>query len=354
MATAPDPLRSAEVARLLDRGEEEGCLTLSELQDVAVELELDEDGVRALYDAAQQRGIDVRDDCGRATVAGSDYSNGEIAVATTDALQLFLQEVHRHPLLTAEEEVELARRIEQGDRAARDRMVISNLRLVISVARRYQGMGLSLLDLIQEGVLGLIRAVDKYDWRRGFKFSTYATWWVRQGIQRALASKTREIRIPENVVELERRVLRVESELTARLGRRPTEEEIADAAAMSFERLGSLRQVARTVTSLDRPVGEEEETSLGDLLPAQGAGPEELVSVSLADRQLREAVAALSDVERQVVGLRYGLGGDGEAHSLRDVGRMLGLSPQRVRRVEIAALERLAVSREVQALRGAA
>src|SRR5262249_55070183 len=163
--------------------------------------------------AAHGRGIDVQDDCGRASVRGSDYLNGEVAAATTDALQLFFQEVEKYALLTAEEEVELARRAEAGDREARDRMVTANLRLVISIARRYQHMGLSLLDLIQEGVLGLIRAVDKYDWRRGFKFSTYATWWVRQSIQRGLASKTREIRIPENVVDLERRVLRAEREL---------------------------------------------------------------------------------------------------------------------------------------------
>jgi RNA polymerase primary sigma factor len=215
-------------------------------------------------------------------------------------------------------------------------------------------MGLSLLDLIQEGVLGLIRAVDKYEWRRGFKFSTYATWWIRQGIQRALASKTREIRIPENVVDLERRVVRAERELSLRLGREPTEAEIAEEAAISTDRLEDLRQVARAVTSLDRPVGESADTPLGELLPAAGAGPEEVVSVSLSEQKLREAVAALPDLERQVVALRYGMNGDGEPRSLREVGRMLGISPQRARRIEIGALERLAVSREVQGLRGAA
>src|SRR5437660_305770 len=235
-----DVTQTPEAASLLDRGEEEGCLTLSEVQEVAEALGLEDDGVRSLYDAAERRGIEVRDDCGRPSVRASDYLNGEMALATTDALQLFLREVERHPLLTAREEVELAQRIERGDREARDRMITSNLRLVIALARRYQRMGLTLLDLIQEGVLGLIRAVDKYEWRRGFKFSTYATWWVRQGIQRALASKTREIRIPENVVELERRVLRAERELTARLGREPTEDEIAEAAAISSHRLGDL------------------------------------------------------------------------------------------------------------------
>jgi RNA polymerase primary sigma factor len=337
------------VQGLLDRGEEQGCLTLSEIQEAAALLDLDEAGVRALYESAHRRGIDIRDDCGRDAVSASDYVNEDVAAATTDALQLFLQEVERYALLTAEQEVELAKRIEQGDRAARDQMVNANLRLVIALARRYQGMGLSLLDLIQEGVLGLIRAVDKYEWRRGFKFSTYATWWVRQGIQRALASKTREIRIPENVVDMERRVLRSERELIARLGRQPTEDEIAEAAAITPERLEDLRRMARAVTSLDRPVGDDEGTSLGQLLPAAGATPEETVTVSLGERQLREAVAGLPDLERQVISLRYGLE-DGEPHSLRQVGRMLGFSPQRVRRIEIAALERLAVSREVQAL----
>ncbi len=346
-------MQTPQAQSLLDRGEEEGCLTLSEIQDVAVALNLPDEGVRALYDAAEQRGIEVRDDCGRSTVRASDYLNGDMAAATTDSLQLFLHEVQRHTLLTAREEVELAQRVERGDREARDRMVTANLRLVIAVARRYQGMGLSLLDLIQEGVLGLIRAVDKYDWRRGFKFSTYATWWIRQGIQRALASKTREIRIPENVVELERRVLRVERDLSAALGREPTEDEIAAAAAIAPERLEQLRGVARAVTSLDRPVGPAEETSLGELLPAGGAGPEEIVTVSLGEEKLREVVGALPGLERQVVMLRYGMDG-GEPRSLRDVAQLLGLSAQRVRRIEIAALERLAVSREVQALRGAA
>jgi RNA polymerase primary sigma factor len=347
-------LRTAEAQSLLDRGEEEGCVALSEVNDLARALDLDADDVRMLLDAAQRRGIDVEDDCGRPTVRASDYLNGDVAVATTDALQLFFQEVERYALLTAEEEVALAQRAEQGDREARDRMVTANLRLVISIARRYQHMGLSLLDLIQEGVLGLIRAVDKYDWRRGFKFSTYATWWVRQGIQRALASKTREIRIPENVVDLERRVLRAERDLLARLGRQPTEDEIAAVADISPRRLEDLRKVARVVTSLDRPVGEEETTSLGDLLPADQTGPDELVSVSLSERTLREAVERLPDLERRVVALRYGMDGDREPRSLREVGRMLDMSPQRVRRIEIAALERLAVSREVQALRGAA
>jgi RNA polymerase primary sigma factor len=339
-----------EVHSLLDRGEDLACLTLSEVADVANGLGLEEDGVRRLYDLITDRGIDLRDDCGREVVSTSDYLNEDVALATTDALQLFFQEVERFRLLTREEEVELARRIEAGDSVARDRMVNSNLRLVISIARRYQGYGLTLLDLIQEGVLGLLRAVDKFEWRRGFKFSTYATWWIRQSIQRALASKTREIRIPENVLDLERKVLHAEQELSARLGRRPTDQEVAVAAETSPARIDELRRIARAVTSLDRPVGEEEDTALGDLLPSGEPGPEELVSVSLSEQKLREVVATLPDLERQVVVLRYGLDADEEPRSLREVGRRMGLQPQRVRQIEIAALERLAVSREVQAL----
>ncbi|HET7876215.1 MAG TPA: sigma-70 family RNA polymerase sigma factor, partial [Methylomirabilota bacterium] len=339
---------------LLEVGEEQGCLTLSEVQDLSEALHIEEEELRGLYDAFQQRGVDVRDDCGREAVSTSDYLNGDVALATTDALQLFFQDVERHPLLTAQEEVELAQRIEAGDGAARDRMITSNLRLVISIARRYQGHGLMLLDLIQDGILGLIRAVDKFDWRRGFKFSTYATWWIRQAIQRALASKTREIRIPENVLDMERKVARTEQELAARLGRVPSDDEVAAAAQLSPQRIQDLRQIARAVTSLDRPVGREEETALGELLASGEPGPEEMVSVSLSEQKLREAVAGLPDQERQVVSLRYGIDGEEGPQSLREVGRRLGLQPQRVRQIEIEALERLAVSREIQALRGAA
>jgi RNA polymerase primary sigma factor len=347
-------LLSPEVRALLERGEEEGCLTLSEVQEVVDALEPDEEAVRALEAAIRSRGIELRDDCGRDQVPVSGYRNGEIAAATTDALQLFFQEVERFPLLSAAEEVELAQRIERGEKSARDRMINSNLRLVISIAKRYQGFGLTLLDLIQEGILGLIRAVDKFDWRRGFKFSTYATWWVRQSIQRAIASKTREIRIPENVLEFERRVLRTEQELGGRLGRIPSDQELAEALEVPLRRIEELRQMARAVTSLDRPVGEGVDTALGELLPASAPGPEEVVSVSLSEQKLHQAVAALPELERRVVALRYGLDGEGGPRTLREVAQQMGLTPQQVRQIEVQALERLAVNREIQALRGAA
>jgi RNA polymerase primary sigma factor len=348
-----DPATRPEIRRLLAYGEDVDCLTFTEVHDVARALELDDDELRALYEAVQRRGIEVRDDCGRAAVPASVYLDGEMAEATTDALHLFFRDVERFPLLTAEEEVELAQRIEAGDREARERMINANLRLVISVARRYHGAGLTLLDLIQEGILGLIRAVDKFEWRRGFKFSTYATWWVRQAIQRAIASMTREIRVPENVVDLERRVLRTEGELSARLGRPPSEEEVAAAAGVTPRRLRALRTVARAVTSLDRPVSEEGDTRLGDLLPSTDPEPGEVVSIGLGERALREAVEELPEPHRQVVALRYGIGGDGP-HTQREVAERLGLRPQRVRQVEVEALERLALSRELRALRGAA
>ena len=203
-------------------------------------------------------------------------------MATTDALQLFLNEAARWPLLTAAEEVELAKRIERGDKAAKDRMINSNLRLVVSIAKKYQGHGLSLLDLIQEGIIGLIRAVEKFDWRRGFKFSTYATWWIRQAVQRGVANKSRTIRIPVHIAEREQKIARAERELTAKLGRPPTDAELAEAAKLSLKHVNEVRQAARAVTSLDKPLGDDNEASLGDLIAANPTTVEEEVHVSLA------------------------------------------------------------------------
>ena len=208
------------VSALMELGEREGCLELSEVSRVVEEAGLEDEDVERLYQDIQERGIELSDDCGRAATE-STYVNGDLAVSTTDALQLFLNEVGRYKLLTAEEEVELAKRIERGDREAKDLMINSNLRLVVSIAKKYQGHGLSLLDLIQEGIIGLIRAVEKFDWRRGFKFSTYATWWIRQAVQRGVANKAREIRIPVHIVDRERKIARAERELVAKHGRAP-------------------------------------------------------------------------------------------------------------------------------------
>ncbi len=220
------------------------------------------------------------------------YLNDELAARTTDAMALFLQDVRRYPLLTREEEVDLAKRIEQGDLTAKERLVNSNLRLVISNARKYQGHDLPLLDLIQEGILGLIRAAEKFDWRKGFKFSTYATFWIRQAIQRALDNRARTIRIPVHLGQRERKIARAQAELSARLGRDPTDEEIAQAAELDLSEVVEARDAARVVTSLDRPIGEGEDTSFGALLASGEKGPEEEVEISLLGDALRRAALA--------------------------------------------------------------
>ena len=225
-------------------------------------------------------------------------------------MALFLQEVRRHPLLTREQEVELAQRIERGELAAKEQLVNSNLRLVISNARKYQGFELSLLDLIQEGILGLIRAAEKFDYRKGFKFSTYATFWIRESIQRAIANRSRTIRIPVHIGQRERKIGRVQQELSAQLGREPTDEEIARAAEIEVREVRETREAARVVTSLDRPVGEEEDTTFGSLLPSDELGPEEEVDITLRQDALRSALDRLPEREREVVKLRYGISGD--------------------------------------------
>src|SRR6266480_5561166 len=220
-----------EIKALLEKGEQQGCLNLSQFGEFVQEHELDEAQLTHLYEELDERHIDLTDDCARAqTEEEPTYVNGDLAVATTDALQLFLNEAAKWPLLTAEEEVELAKLIERGDHQAKERMINSNLRLVVSIAKRYQGHGLSLLDLIQEGIIGLIRAVEKFDWRRGFKFSTYATWWIRQAVQRGVANKSRTIRVPVHIVEREQKIARAERELVATLERAPTDEEVAKRA----------------------------------------------------------------------------------------------------------------------------
>jgi RNA polymerase primary sigma factor len=324
---------------LIELGEREGCLELSEVSRAIEQAELGDEEVERLYQEIQERGIELSDDCGRATV-DSTYVNGDLAVSTTDALQLFLNEVGRYKLLTAEEEVELAKRIERGDRAAKDLMINSNLRLVVSIAKRYQGHGLSLLDLIQEGIIGLIRAVEKFDWRRGYKFSTYATWWIRQAVQRGVANKAREIRIPVHIVDRERKIGRAERDLAAKLGRVPTEEEVAKEAKLPLKQVREVREAARAVTSLDKPVGEGD-TSLGELVGGEEEAPEERIQVSLEQDVLHRAIEALPDREQEVLKLRYGLNGDGDPKSLEEIGRRLGLTRERVRQVEAKALKRL-------------
>src|SRR6186713_460442 len=321
------------IAALLEHGSETGCVEISELNELVDQLELGDDEITSLYEQLEERGVDVRDDCGREKAPSSTYVNGDLATHTTDALQLFLNEMARYPLLTAEEEVELAKLIERGDKAAKDRMVNSNLRLVVSIAKKYQGHGLPLLDLIQEGIIGLIRAVEKFDWRRGYKFSTYATWWIRQAVQRGVANKARTIRMPVHIVDRERKMAKAERELHAKLGRAPTLQEIAKAAKLPLKQVRDVENAARAVTSLDRPVGSEGETSLGELVSGNEAPPEEELEVSLRQEALRRAVAELPDRERDVLKLRFGLNGDPSPQSLEQIGKTLGLTRERVRQI---------------------
>src|SRR6266508_1949587 len=277
------------IERLIAHGADEGCVCMSHLEELVQELGLDDEQVEALYQQVEERGLELTDDCCREDAPSTTYVNGDLVTATTDALQLFLNEAGRYKLLTADEEVELSKRIERGDKAAKDLMINSNLRLVVSIAKKYQGHGLSLLDLIQEGIIGLIRAVEKFDWRRGYKFSTYATWWIRQAVQRGVANKSRTIRIPVHIVEREQKISRAERELSAKLERSPTDEEVAKKANLSLKHVEEVRKAARAVTSLDKPVGEGD-ASFGDLIAGQGSEPSEEVHVSLAETAVRSAV----------------------------------------------------------------
>jgi RNA polymerase primary sigma factor len=338
---------------LLESGEETGCVNLSELDQIARRLEVGEDDLHDLHDAFEQRGIDVTDDCGRSNVPPTDYRNGGMAVATTDALGLFLNEIRRHPLLTAAEEVELSKRIEQGDPVAKERMINSNLALVVSIAKKYPQNELPLLDLIQEGIFGLIRATEKFDWRRGFKFSTYATFWIRQAIQRGIENKARTIRVPTNIAQRERKIQRTRRALATKLGRDPTNEEIAEEAELELGQVEAMADLTRTVTSLDKPIGEGE-TALGDVLGDERAGPAEEVEIALRDDALRRALEGLPDEERKVVALRYGVNGAEGPVGIREASRRLGITQPETRKLEERALERLAGLRELEALREAA
>src|SRR4051812_21871220 len=270
------------------------------------------------------------------------------APLTTDSLQQFLNEAGRYPLLTAAEEVELAKRIERGDMVAKERMITSNLRLVVSIARRYQTQGITLGDLIQEGVIGLIRATEKFDWRRGFKFSTYATWWIRQAVQRGVANKARTIRIPVHVVEREQKVARTERELIAKTGQVPTEEEIAKHAKLPLNQVREVRAAARSVASTDAPIGADGDSSFGELFAAGGPTTEDEVDAVFRGDAVRRAVSKLPERQRDVISLRFGLVGDGP-NSLEQVGKQLGITRERVRQIEADALRRLSEDSSIAA-----
>jgi RNA polymerase primary sigma factor len=288
-----------------------------------------------------------------ASSSSTDTKTHDFTPELEDSLQLFFNEARKHPLLTAEEEIELAQRIERGDLEAKDRMVNSNLRLVISVARKYQGQGLPLGDLIQEGMLGLIRAVEKFDWRKGFKFSTYGTLWIRQAIGRGLANSGRTVRLPVHIVARARKISDAERKLAVEYGRQPTDEEIAAFVELPMDEVIDIRRADRGPTSLDQGVGEDGDTALGDLIAGDGPSIDDYVSSELDFETLRDAVGGLPDNERTVITLRFGLDRE-EPQALRETGRRLGLSSERVRQLEDQALRRLSKDDAVAALRDAA
>ena len=325
--------------------------THAELLEAIEASELEAQHLEALLRELEERGIEVLDKRNGAepettsTKATADPFEAAVET-TTDALQLFLREIGRHPLLTAADEVELAKRIERGDMAAKQRMIESNLRLVVSIAKNYRNQGLPFLDLIQEGMFGLIRAVEKFEWQRGLKFSTYATWWIRQAVQRAVADKARTIRMPVHVVERMQKMHQAERRLWMQLAREPTLEEIADEAGLPLQQAAEVRAAARASTSLDQPIGEDEDAVFGDLVPGDGPLPEEEAERRLRNEALDRALEALPVRDRRVLELRYGLRGS-EPHTLEQIGKRLGMTRERVRQIEVESLNRLASLREI-------
>jgi RNA polymerase primary sigma factor len=336
-----------DIRHLLEQSEQVGTIRASDLSEVAEAYELTELEQDALLRELDQRSIEIVEQ----PPAPSEVVAAITAPVetTTDALQLFLREAGRHQLLTAAQEVELAKRIERGDMNAKERMIQSNLRLVVSIAKNYRNQGLPFLDLIQEGTLGLIRAVEKFDWRRGFKFSTYATWWIRQAVARALADKARTIRMPVHIVERLQKINRADRLLWTQLGREPSLDEIADEASLTVQQVLEVRAAARASTSLDAPVGDGDDAVFGDFVAGDEPLPEEAVELHLRTEALRTALAALPPREREVVVMRYGLGGS-EPQTLEEIGKRLGLTRERVRQIELESLRRLAGLRELESV----
>jgi RNA polymerase primary sigma factor len=318
--------------------QEHGALAPADVADAVLTHDLDEAEAEAL--ALELAAHDIAPEAEDEDEPELDLSIGT-SLYTTDSFQMFLNEAGRYPLLTAAEEVELAKRIEKGDLQAKERMINCNLRLVVSIAKRYQTQGITLGDLVQEGVLGLIRAAEKFDWRKGFKFSTYATWWIRQAVQRGVANKSRTIRIPVHVVEREQKVARVERELLAKLGYAPSDEEIATQTKLPLTQVHEVRNAAKAVASTDAPIGADGDSSFGDQFAASGPSTEDEGDPTMRTDAVRRAVAKLPVRQRDVISLRFGLGG-GEPTSLEQIGKELGITRERVRQIEADALRRLA------------
>ena len=339
-------LQFEEVQGLLERVQGSGAVDTAELNAVVEALELDSVETNALLSELEQRGIELVERLELEDKPPQPAARTFTEV-TTDALELFLREAGRRPLLNAAQEVELAKRIERGDTDAKQQMIESNLRLVVSIAKRYRNQGLPFLDLIQEGSLGLIRAVEKFDWRRGYKFSTYATWWIRQAVARALADKARTIRMPVHIAERRHKLNRAERSLLTQLGREPTLEEIAEQAHLPLGQAQDVRRAPRVSASLDQPVGEQGDAVFADFVASEGPLPEEEVEVSLRSQALIGVLSILEDREREVLILRYGLG-DREPKTLEEIGYGLAVTRERVRQIESVALKRMASFQEIR------
>ncbi len=351
-----------EVKNLLAKGQQVGVLTFGEIATAVAEVDVDEGDIEELYGHLERSGIELVEDVDPAQTSAPERDDGKRGKRrrqtidlkpdmTTDSLQLFLKDIGKVRLLTAAEEVELAKRIERGDLAAKEKMVESNLRLVVSIAKNYRNQGLPFLDLIQEGTLGLVRAAEKFDYRKGFKFSTYATWWIRQAIARALADKARTIRIPVHVVEKLNKIGRAERKLVTELGREPTLEEIAEVTGIEPDEVDSIKRSAQAPVSLEKPVGDEEESEFGQFIADEKAeSPFERAADLLTKEALREALENLSYRERRVLELRYGLGGE-HPRTLDEVGRTFNVTRERIRQIENQSLKKLQSLAEAQKLR---
>ena len=331
---------------LLESGKQKGRLTTKEISDALEELDYDVEQVDKLYDTFEAYNIEIVEDDGGESIAPA--SNEELesvlsadGISIDDPVKVYLKEIGRVPLLSAEEEVELAIRMSEGDVAAKKRLSEANLRLVVSIAKRYVGRGMQFLDLIQEGNLGLIKAVEKFDHTKGFKFSTYATWWIRQAITRAIADQARTIRIPVHMVETINKVKKVNSQLLHENGHEPTNEQIAETLEMPVEKVREIMRVAQEPVSLETPIGEEEDSHLGDFIPDEDApAPSDVASHTMLKEQLAEVLSTLTPREEKVLRLRFGLE-DGRSRTLEEVGKEFNVTRERIRQIEAKALRKL-------------
>ncbi len=344
-----DTAVTAIMRALIREGRDKGSLTYDDIVAAFEDHELAPDQLERFLTDLAERGIEVVETDGGP--AESESANVDLTIdPSLDSLRMYLREIGRVPLLTAGQEVSLAKRIERGDLRAKDEMIEANLRLVVSIAKGYLGRGLSFLDLIQEGSLGLIRAVEKFDYRRGYKFSTYATWWIRQAVTRAIADKARTIRIPVHMVEKLNRVVQMERQMTQNLGREPKPEELATELRMDIGEVRELLRLAQQPISLERPVGEDEDSSLGDFVEDEAApSPFDEASRTLRETDIRRALDTLPERERQVLELRFGLTGD-QPRTLEEVGREFGVTRERIRQIENNTLRKLKALPEAQRL----